>query len=213
MLRRIVDFLNPWKRNDPNLLEYLELNEWYESLSEEEQRKLGKYSTVFGESDVGALLNQSISSTSQTQQSYLKSVGSRAARNEDYEFAEKVLLRALEAEDDNPNDRHFVYNTLIRMYYDQRDERADAIENCIKYCKEDIDHIDEFLSVLDQDSNIDHLPSIPSFKRLAIIYERQGKYRDAVEICEMALERGLTDGTKGGFEGRKQRLQSQIDDS
>lgn len=56
-----------------------------------------------------------------------------------------VLLKALETEDRNPTDCHFVYNELIDLFYKQRDDRDDAIDKCIKYCKRDIDTIDEFL--------------------------------------------------------------------
>lgn len=39
--------------------------------------------------------------------------------------------------------------------------------------------------------------------RLAIIYERQGKYEKAIEVCNEAIKRDQDDGTKGGFDGRK----------
>jgi tetratricopeptide (TPR) repeat protein len=47
------------------------------------------------------------------------------------------------------------------------------------------------------------VPRILSFKRLAIIYEKQERYEDALDVCDQALEIGTADGTKGGFEGRK----------
>jgi len=135
----------------------------------------------------------------------LKGVGSSAINNKDYQFAEKVLLKALNAEDSNPTDKHFVYNSLIKLYYKQRDNRDDAIEKCIKYCKEDIESINNFLDAWDGEP-----PRIPAFKRLAIIYDKQENHREAIEICNKALKLGLSDGTKGGFKGRKQRLQNKI---
>jgi len=53
-------------------------------------------------------------------------------------------------------------------------------------------------------------PRFPSFQRLAIIYERLGKYDEAIKICEKALKYGLVDGTKSGFEGRIERLKKRI---
>jgi tetratricopeptide (TPR) repeat protein len=45
------------------------------------------------------------------------------------------------------------------------------------------------------------------YKRYAICLERQGKYREAITLCDEALARGVDrDGTKGGIEGRKKRL-------
>ena len=55
------------------------------------------------------------------------------------------------------------------------------------------------------------MPRIPSFKRLAIIYEKQERYEEALDVCDQALEIGTTDGTKGGFEGRKERIRKMID--
>jgi len=34
-------------------------------------------------------------------------------------------------------------------------------------------------------------PDIPAFKRLAIIYEKQGKYKEAIEVCKKAKSIGL----------------------
>lgn len=51
---------------------------------------------------------------------------------------------------------------------------------------------------------------IPAFERLAIIYEKQGNVSEAIEICEMAIGYGLKDSTKGGFEGRLEKLQKKL---
>lgn len=187
-------------------MDYIGLRDWYDSLSPEEQKKVYEYSTMFSTGGEFNQIDHIAESTSKTQQSYLKGVGSSAVHHKDYEIAEKVLLKALKAEGDNPSDRHFVYNSLIELYYKQRDEREDAIEKCIKYCNEDIDRIDEFLREWRGEP-----PRIPAFRRLAIIYENQGEYERAIEICDHALDLGLDDGTKGGFEGRKQRIQNKMD--
>jgi len=115
----------------PDLLEVLRLEEWYLELSEEEREKLHEYSTAFGAGGEFNQMDQPVQSTTQTPKGYLKGVGSTAVSNKDYGFAEKVLLKALDVEG-NPKDRHFVYNSLIELYYKQRDDRDDAIENCIK---------------------------------------------------------------------------------
>jgi len=45
-----------------------------------------------------------------------------------------------------------------------------------------------------------------TYKRLAIMYERLGRYKEAIEICSNAINLSLEDGTKGGFEGRIERI-------
>ncbi len=46
-----------------------------------------------------------------------------------------------------------------------------------------------------------------SYKRLAIIYEKQKRWEDAIELCKEALSNGITkDGNSSGFIGRAARL-------
>ena len=202
----------------PDLIAVLDLEEWYLSLSDAQRAKLHEYSTSFGigldpqsNSSVEMnrernMLEQSVTATSQSAQGYLKGVGSTAASEKDYEFAEFVLLAALERNDGSATSTHFTYNELIDVYYKQRDDRDDAIERCIKYCKKDIEVAEEFVAEFGE------VPRIPSFKRLAIIYEKQDRYEEALAVCEQALDIGTTDGTKGGFEGRKDRLRRKMSD-
>lgn len=192
--------------NVSNLIGVLGLGEWYRNLSAERKRKLHKYSTAFGTGGEFNQLDQAVTGTSQSAQDYLKGVGGTAASEKYYEFAEFVLLEALKQGDGSATSTHFTYNELIDVYYKQRDDQEDAIEKCIEYCKKDIEIADEFVDEFGE------VPRIPSFKRLAIIYEKQGRYEEAIEVCERALNIGTTDGTKGGFEGRKERLRKKIDD-
>jgi tetratricopeptide (TPR) repeat protein len=137
--------------------------------------------------------------------------------------AEKLLLKALEAEDDNPSDRHFVYNHLIRLYYKLRNEREDALERCVYFCKADIESLPEFLHDwkikcppipnLPEEMS---LPQCPSIKRLAMIYEKNKEYQKAIDLCKYAIELGLEVtwdsynaryGTNKGFKARIQKLE------
>ena len=204
MFGRITNLFKS-EQSVPDLIEVLNLREWYLNLSDGQRQKLHDYSTSFTTEGEVNMLEGNVEATTQTAQGYLKGVGSTAASQKDYEFAEMVLVAALEAEDGSATDTHFIYDTLIDTYYKQRDEREDAIEKCIEYCKKDIaiaqDFVDEFGEV----------PVIPSFKRLAIIYEKEERYEDALDVCDRALEFGTADGTKGGFEGRKERIRNKMD--
>lgn len=119
---------------------------------------------------------------------------------------ELMLVKSLSSCGDNPIERHFIYNQLIDILYKQRNSRADALDLCIKYCIEDIDRIEAFkvayikeyegiqdnLIASGYKSQKDRyevkLPRIPSFSRLRIIYEKQGKYREAIQVCSKAIE-------------------------
>lgn len=152
---------------------------------------------------------------------------------------EEMLLLAEEKSLSSQNyvDLHFVFINLIEHYYRQRHTDASALDKCIEYCEKDIDlfpkfkeaYINEYLcqirhvqSFYEKDSEEYRnyeikaincrpiIPNIPSFKRLAIIYEKQEKYEEAIKICDLAISFKLSDDTKGGFEGRRDRLLKKI---
>lgn len=160
---------------------YYALEDWYLSLSEDTRQKIKAYSPHPNEVDKGSHLG-----TTQSAQRYLLTIGTYAT-SKDPAFAEVMFKYALMARDDNPIDRHYVYNELITLLYKQRENRADAIDLCIKYCIEDIQRIDAFKAANEARFH-DGLPAIPSFDRLRIIYEKQGKYREAIQVCSKAIE-------------------------
>lgn len=128
--------------------------------------------------------------------------------------------RAYKQSENNLIDRHFYYNNVIDYYYGLRDKEKNALEKCIDYCKEDIKIAPQVLNLMEKDKMWKHYnqdgelvftpPRFPSFQRLAIIYENQGKYGEAIKVCEKAIENGLKDGTKTGFEGRIKRLEKKL---
>ncbi|MFO7966780.1 MAG: tetratricopeptide repeat protein [Archaeoglobaceae archaeon] len=189
---------------------YLRLKEWFNGLSKVEKDKVRKYYSM-GLSDSKSLESEEITFSTSNQQKFLGTIGQNALSQKDFSFAETILLEALQSKDDNPMDRHFVYNSLIDLYYKKRDS-SDAIEKCIKYCLEDIKYFEDFKKAWEREFG-DELPRIPSFERLAIIYEKQGKFEEAIEICQMALKLGLKSSRKGGFEGRINKLQKKLNKS
>jgi tetratricopeptide (TPR) repeat protein len=52
-----------------------------------------------------------------------------------------------------------------------------------------------------------------SFTRLAIILERKGEFKEALALVNDALKRNLSDRTKTGYEGRKERLIKRSEDN
>jgi len=160
---------------------YYGLEDWYLSLSEDTRQKIKVYSPHPDDVDKGSHLG-----TTQSAQRYLLTIGTYALK--DPAFAEFMFKSALMAQDDNPIDRHFVYNYMIDLLYKQRENRADAIDLCIKYCIEDIQRIEAFKTTYEARFH-DGLPVIiPSFDRLRIIYEKQGKFREAIQLCSRAIE-------------------------
>jgi len=63
----------------------------------------------------------------------------------------------------------------------------------------------EKIAQMDADGTIDI--RIPSFQRLAMIHEKLGDFPNAIKVCRSALVHNLTDSTKGGFQGRIEKLE------
>lgn len=94
------------------------------------------------------------------------------------------------------------------------------MQHVIELCKKDIALAEMFIKSQLEIQNVrvangwseqkeaaDVLPSFPTFKRLAIIYEKQKNYDEAIAVCQHAIELGFVDdGTDGQMPGRIARL-------
>lgn len=154
---------------------------------------------------------------------------------------ESKLLDELNNTRDNIVNRHFTYIKLQNFYYKYRelDSNLDSIyiDECIRYCKEDIESLDDLqkayvnseLNDLNKLSNYYEKSElrermseirqgfkgrIPAFERLAIIYEKQKEYSKAIEVCNLAIGyyESLDMGeTIDGLQRRKIRLLNKKD--
>jgi len=136
--------------------------------------------------------------------------GSAKLLDEKYKKAERILIKALKARDDNLIDRHFTYNLLIKLYNQLQSERKDALEKCIYYCNEDMKRLPEFLEQWKTEyGDISHL-RIPSITQLASIHEKNEEFQEAINLYNLAIELGLDDGTEEGFRGKVERLEKRL---
>lgn len=88
------------------------------------------------------------------------------------------------------------------------------MEAVVDLCKKDIDLAGDVMEYYHRSESVNGVHVDPSaymdtFQRLAIIYEKQGKYDEAIEVCKQAIQYGiLRDGTQGGMQGRIARIMS-----
>jgi len=103
----------------------------------------------------------------------------------------RVLVEAVKRST-NSVDKHFPRTKLAELAYKNGD-----FAECERYCLDVINELDEkeFKEA-----------RVVAFSRLAIMYEKQGRIQDAINISERALGLGQHDGTKGGYEGRIEKL-------
>jgi len=147
---------------------------------------------------------------------------------------EKELLKELKDSKLDLVRRHFAYIGLQNFYYKYRDLDSSYKESCKDYCIKDIESLDQmqqyykktetkvikqyqFKSQKEKKTEIDKLEregfigNIPAFKRLAIIHEKEGDFKNALKVCQTAIKYGQdSDGTKDGFLGRIKKLENKI---
>lgn len=104
----------------------------------------------------------------------------------------------------NPIDRHFLLIGIIQGCYRRRGEQGMA-DLCKHYGEIHLSEFNDILDSLKIEMN-GTIPRIPTFQCLSTIYTEEGNYARAFEVCDTAIMYGLKDGTKGGFDGRKDRI-------
>lgn len=216
----------------------LELEEYWDSLLPEERQFIKEcYASSNGVNPDNLDSPRSkIAYTSQSVSGFLSNYAGWAISKKRFELADKLLNESVKR-NKNVVDLHFTYNYLINLCYKRRNEGPDWIEVCIKYCIEDIKIFPEFkydylkqererllkhadsplfnkkerANVLKRANNVSFNLRISSFQQLAIIYEKQGRYKEAIEICNLAKSYELIDTTKGGFDSRIERLKKKLE--
>lgn len=119
---------------------------------------------------------------------------------------------------------------IINKHYTLFDKQNQSYKEgnfskCIDYCIKDIKLFNEFKEAyimqerqmcinsftgkFDRPFNpsLVVLPFFPAFVTLIKVYEKQGLYDKAIEVCNIAIEYGLHDNTKGDFIGRINKLE------
>lgn len=88
--------------------------------------------------------------------------------------------------------------SLIDDFYMSQKEKGESDSSILKKRGVDIATKARELSV--------RLPFIPSFTKLALIYESKGMYQEAIDICQMAKLMGLVDNGKKDYSERIEKL-------
>lgn len=126
------------------------------------------------------------------------------------EKEEMSLLEKYKSDCLNAMNKHFTLIELQNFYYKYRELNEIYLDKCIEYCYEDISSLSQLQEQYRKDEkekiqqfafvdtkekikekieNIGFFPGdIPAFKRLAIVYEKQKKYLDAIDICKQAIK-------------------------
>ena len=134
--------------------------------------------------------------------------GINALLQKEYSRAEELLLKALASKDSHIVYQHLTLNGLVKLYFKMRDKWDGAYDKCLYYCHEDLKVI--FSDAFIKEEGRSGLPHCPSIERLEIDYEKKGQFGEAIALCEKAISLGFSDSTKGGFQGRIDKLRKKM---
>ena len=112
--------------------------------------------------------------------------------------------------------QHFASIDLQQFYYKYRDLGQEYLDKCIFYCSDDINRLPEIQAAYRNANGTAFDGRIPAYERLAIIYEKQKDFINAIDICDKASQYYSVSGMielKEDFEARKAKLLSKQDKS
>lgn len=161
-----------------------------------------------------SLFDGDIKLTSKTVLSFFKELIGHVVAYNDYSLKKKLFFRCAEIVNNSSDNlqKHDFYNYGIDNFYFERYSQSDALSIVVDLCKKDIEiypkYINELETVLTSDNAL--TLGVISFYRLAIIYEKAGNYEDAISICNLAVEYGVSDYTQSGFTGRIERIEKKM---
>lgn len=97
---------------------------------------------------------------------------------------------------------------IIKDLYTQRETAPEMLEKCVELCFVNINSFPlVFLSM-----DCDHIKSLPAFERLAIIFEKQNKYQDALEIANIQDFFCPTEQTKKRINRLSEKINRNLED-
>ncbi len=109
----------------------------------------------------------------------------------------------------NPIDRHYLLQSIVDAAYKLRKDKQRR-QLCIEYAEK---HLQEFPSIVQalKNSTGGLLPRVTTFQKYATVLTENGEYTKAIKVCTQAIEYGLHDNTKSGYEGRIARIEKKAE--
>jgi tetratricopeptide (TPR) repeat protein len=159
------------------------LEEWYSSLTSEQQEKLKLYS---GEGE--DLIRGEIIQSSQTQQGFFGTAASNADSRKDYEFAVFLAKRGLESQG-TLVDQHYIYNALIEAY-----RRQGSYEDVRRYCLAELEGFQQIGKALKREFGGELPSSIPCRDTLIDLVRLERDYDGAKRFLKLFVQKGLLSG-------------------
>ncbi|MDO8944875.1 MAG: hypothetical protein Q7U75_16965, partial [Desulfobacterales bacterium] len=108
----------------------------------------------------------------------------------------------------NPMERHRLLGEIVEASHRQR---ADTAMNklFLRFAGMHVKELPKMAAAL-KAAGGGRRPAVPTFSLLAAALEEDGRFEQALSVCNQAAELGLTDGAQAGFAGRIRKLQKKM---
>jgi hypothetical protein len=190
------------------LIGYFDLSDWWLNEFTEIERNhiVRTYQPMGGSGE--ELIKGNVLSHSHSAILFLTFLAGYFDNKSDRPIANKLLKKAEELIDNKTKvlDRHFLLNTLIEIYYKQRNDDPQALDFAIDSCKKQIEMALQAITVFKRQSTDGFMPSHRGFTQLAIIEEKRGNYHEAIALAKTAKAQGW----RGDWDKRIIRYQKKI---
>ena len=123
------------------------------------------------------------------------------------------LCIALSSEKDNERKKKICYR-MIQLLPECHAQQKVYSSKKVEYMKDWHKSIGEIHDDDYYKRYVFEIPKTSPFKPLAIMYEKEGNFSQAIAICYEAISSGFEDdGTKAGMEGRIKKLEKKMEDT
>lgn len=186
---------------------------WLQTFTEAERHYIEKKykplsAGVGGSPNKHPLTQGNILSTSQDTTGFLSGLASWFQHSEkDRDIARRILTKAVRSWDrKNVISLHFAYQGLIEVWYSDREKLPQALDETIKACQAQIQIAPQVARAMKKEYRGRPLPRHVGFQQLTIIYDKQGRYADAIKIAQEAKRQGWN----GDWDKRIERYQKKL---
>jgi len=203
------------KRRIGGDIAYYGLQDWWlNSFTPKEQAYIVRRYQPLSTGDSNSLISGHISWSSQSAVRFLFCLSGWFNNPRDRHIAVRILEKPIELSKSYPKtvtgrlskkdaenilDLHFLYNAIIRTCYPLRKSNPDALEKVIAACRDQIELGPLAAKAFRKEYEEDILPAHLGYYQLGVILEKQGKYEEAIALCEKGSK---TKWRGGGWEGR-----------
>lgn len=190
---------------------YYKLEQWWLNEFSSEERKIIR--NIFKPLSTGSeehfIDKGTITFISQSKVAFLSNLLSWFTKKEYYCIAKKIISEAEKNIDFNTDilDKHFFYLNCIKAFYSNRENYKDALDLAIDYCKKQISISKKAKEAFLREYSDSQLPIHTGFKQLAIIYEKDKKYDEALIITKQALLEGWNNDSEKRIERLEKKLE------